>query len=74
MTQESQGEGGEAIPGRRADDVMPEMIERALRELTEIVRARLPERFYRGEGHLAADGLAANRHGAARARPPVQVA
>jgi Family of unknown function (DUF5677) len=51
MTQESQGEGGEAIPGRRADDVTPEMIERALRELTEIVRARLPERFYRGEGH-----------------------
>lgn len=52
MTQESPGEGGEAIPGRRADDnITPEMIERALGELTEIVRARLPERFYRGEGH-----------------------
>ena len=44
-TQESQDEGGEAIPGRRAGDVTPEMIERVLRELTEIVRARLPEHF-----------------------------
>ena len=45
MTQESQDEGGEAIPGPRAGDVAPEMIERVLRELTEIVRARLPEHF-----------------------------
>ena len=29
----------------------PEMVERALGELIELVRARLPERFYRGEGH-----------------------
>jgi hypothetical protein len=49
------GEGhvgvGEAIPGGPADTVTPEMIEQALSELTNIVRARLPERFYRGEGH-----------------------
>lgn len=40
MTQESQGEGGEAFPGRRAGGIKPDMIERAFGEPTEVVRAR----------------------------------
>lgn len=55
MTQESQGEGGEAIPGRRADDVTPEMIERALRELTEIVSGASPTSSSRRSRHDRAE-------------------
>ncbi len=49
---------GEEIPGRRAEDFTADMVERALEEVCGLVRARLPERFYRSEGHWRLLGTA----------------
>jgi hypothetical protein len=51
MTERLAPDPGEAIPGRPAERMTSEMVEAALAELVDLVRARLPERFHRGEGH-----------------------
>jgi hypothetical protein len=51
MTEPPRPDTGETIPGRNAADMTPEMVATALGELIALVRERLPERFYRGEGH-----------------------
>src|SRR5688572_4863876 len=51
-------ERGEPIPGRRAVDLTAEQVTQALGELVALVDARLPERFYRGEGYWRLAGTA----------------